>query len=308
MTKHAIAILSGGMDSTTLVYHLLNEGYEVDCLSFNYGQRHAIELEYAHDTARQLGLAHDIVDLTGLTHLISNSALTSQNKSSHPSLPAKEQAIPVPDGHYAEETMRDTVVPNRNMIMFSIAAGVAVNRKANTIAAGMHGGDHFIYPDCRPKFLYTLGTAILYGNEGFHNFFSGTIEDTKEELEAAGRLDMYEAAKAMGMTKTAKPLTTPFLDWTKAGIAYRALELGVPFHMTWSCYKGGSKHCGRCGTCVERLEAIDAACKRAVRDGLNVEVDISGLGYVINGSKVDQTEYEDKEYWKEAVAKEKANG
>jgi 7-cyano-7-deazaguanine synthase len=159
------------------------------------------------------------------------------------------------------------------MIRLSIACGIAVNRKANTIAAGMHSGDHFIYPDCRPKFIFSVGMAMLQGNEGFHNF------DLSDDVVIDGK-SFYSA----------KPITTPFLDKTKADIAYRALELGVPLHMTWSCYKGGENHCGRCGTCVERLEAVHEALMRRAND--------------IHGWKeVDLTVYDDTEFWKTQIKK-----
>jgi 7-cyano-7-deazaguanine synthase len=277
VSKYAIAIVSGGLDSTTLVYHLLAEGYEVDCLSFDYGQRHKKELEYAKRTAMQLGLVHDVVDLSGLTHLISNSALTSDQRKVPYMGDLSVPRIEVPDGHYAEDNMKLTVVPNRNMIMLSIAIGVAINRKATTVAAGMHAGDHFIYPDCRPDFIEAMRQAAWIGNEGFHNF-------EIEHLPYAGR--------------RTNAIIAPFIDKTKADIAYRALDLNVPLHMTWSCYKGGEKHCGRCGTCVERLEAIEEAA-----------VQFKGMSQAVF-SDVDQTEYEDTEYWRTAVreAKEKANG
>jgi 7-cyano-7-deazaguanine synthase len=153
------------------------------------------------------------------------------------------------------------------MIMISIAAGVAVNNKYRTIGIGVHAGDHFVYPDCRPRFISGMNMVIADGNDGFHGF------DTTEEM--VGVRGYYHT----------HAVVAPFLEKTKADIAYRALELGVPLHMTWSCYKGGDKHCGRCGTCVERLEAIDEAAKRR---GLLAK-------------HIDQTEYEDSEYWKTAV-------
>lgn len=254
----SIAIVSGGLDSITLVYDMLDKGYTPHMLSFNYGQRHNKELNFAALHAKKLDLRHDIVDLRGLTELISNSALTS-HASEH-------DQIAVPDGHYAEASMKLTVVPNRNMIMLSIAAGVAVNNKYRRIATGVHNGDHFIYPDCRPQFLNHTADAIAAGNEGFHN------------------LDF-------------DILYAPFLNLTKADIAARAIELRVDLSTTWSCYKGGMKHCGRCGTCVERLEAINEAQQRWMRalasDGVNV----------IAVTNKDTTEYEDTEYWKTAVQK-----
>lgn len=274
----SVAIVSGGLDSTTLVYDMLDKGYRPHLLSFNYGQRHKKELQFAGFTARNIGLKHDIVDLTGLTHLISNSALTSDHKHAE-----GNDIIEVPEGHYAEETMKATVVPNRNMIMLSIAAGLAVNNRYRTIGIGVHAGDHFVYPDCRPEFIFAAGQTILAGNKGFHNFFTGSIEDYREK---AGN-ELANAAIAMGIKQTALPIYAPFMERTKANIAYRALELGVPLHLTWSCYKGGENHCGRCGTCVERLEAIADAQQVAMENELN-------HGRLIE----DQTLYEDNEFWK----------
>lgn len=266
-----VAIVSGGLDSTTLVYHLLATGYTPHLISFNYGQRHKKELQFAAITAKNLGLRHDVVDLTGITHLISNSALTSQTGLTVRGMNFDGEKfidnIEVPDGHYAEETMKQTVVPNRNMIMLSIAAGIAVNNKYKFIATGVHAGDHFIYPDCRPEFIMNAAKAIWDGNDGFHNF-------------------QWTATPFIGV------INAPFINWSKADIAYRAIELGVPLHLTWSCYKGNDKHCGRCGTCVERLEAIDEATKR-----INIESQSYG--------PIDRTDYEDTEFWKQAVREAK---
>src|SRR5687767_162893 len=272
----SIAIVSGGLDSTTLVYDMLTRGYRPHLLSFDYGQRHKKELTFARVTAKHLGLRHDTVDLTGITHLISNSALTSA--TTVPATGNTFDIIEVPEGHYAEETMKLTVVPNRNMIMLSIAAGVAVNNGYRAIATGVHAGDHFVYPDCRPRFLNAAAAAIIAGNQGF-----GAIPEWIEGEPLEGDLTGFVLA--------------PYLFSSKADIAFRALQLGVPLHLTWSCYKGGDVHCGRCSTCVERLEAIDEAIRRTIS---NDNSDIYSE---------DQTEYEDTEYWKQAIReyKEKQN-
>lgn len=261
----SVAIVSGGLDSTTLVYEMLNQGYVPHLLSFDYGQRHKKELQYAAVTAKNLRLHHDIVDLTGITHLISNSALTT-NYTPPTTEPGNKPLIEVPDGHYAEETMKATVVPNRNMIMLSIAAGVAVNNSYRCIATGVHSGDHFIYPDCRPRFIRAANAAVVLGNQGF-----GGIPEQRENTYAT------------------QYIIAPFIDRSKADIALRALELDVPLHLTWSCYKGGEKHCGRCGTCVERLEAINEAQTYLLVEG------------VADPKYVDHTEYADTEFWKTAV-------
>jgi 7-cyano-7-deazaguanine synthase len=244
--SQVVVIMSGGLDSTTLLYDLLEGGYVPFALSFNYGQRHSKELQYAKNTCRKLGVEHRTLNLavSGLTELIATSALTGDT--------------PVPEGHYAEDNMKLTVVPNRNMIMLSMAAGVAVSRKAVAVAIGVHAGDHAVYPDCRPSFIEDAEYAIISGNEGF--------------------IDPDFV------------IMRPYVNKTKKWIAYRALELKVPLYETWSCYKGERWHCGKCGTCVERLEAIDHAQR-------SWEIRHPG-----EKAPIDATQYTDKEYWREAVA------
>jgi 7-cyano-7-deazaguanine synthase len=278
----SVAIVSGGLDSTTLVYDMLQRGLVPHMISFNYGQRHKKELEYAKYTARRLQLKHDVIDLSGLTPLISNSALTSGN-----------DIIDVPEGHYAEENMSATVVPNRNMIMVSIAAAIAVNEKADTIGIGVHAGDHFVYPDCRPPFISLMEQAILTANDGFHVLNPATMRTTPGYHIAGDRQVEYEtAARNLNMlvdsTEEIGTIYAPFLNKSKADIAERALLLDVPLHDTWSCYKGGEYHCGRCGTCVERLEAIDEAQARLSEKYIRYQED--------------ETVYADSEYWREAIA------
>jgi 7-cyano-7-deazaguanine synthase len=267
----SVAIFSGGLDSTTLVYEMLQQGLTPHLLSFDYGQRHSKELLFAEATAHKLGLRWDIVDLTGLTSLISNSALTSpkRDESKIVHLSGDDGGdgmgwIEVPEGHYAEDNMKLTVVPNRNMIMLSIAAGVMVNNSYKLLATGVHSGDHFVYPDCRPNFLTALNAAIVFGNEGF-----GAVPKLEESPQMAGLI------------------YAPFLMKSKADIAYEALNLSVPLEDTWSCYKGYQVHCGRCGTCVERLEAIYEAELR-----FNDVETSAGLTWH------DKTVYEDNTYWK----------
>ncbi len=210
MKKRIIVIFSGGMDSTTLVYDLINQGHKVQCLSFNYGQRHKKELEYAAKTCEKLNLKHFIIDLTNITSLISNSSLTGN--------------IEVPEGHYEDESMKKTVVPNRNMIMLSIAIGYAENLGYDCVAIANHAGDHAIYPDCRTEFINALNkTAIL----GTYN-----------------KIYIY----------------APYSNITKIDIAKKGLDLGINYDKeAWSCYKGLDEQCGVCGTCCERLEAIKLA-------------------------------------------------
>lgn len=206
--SHAITVLSGGMDSTVLAY-LANGLYErVDLVSIDYGQRHRTELDFAARTAERLGARHDIVDLSGVRTLLTGSALTDD--------------VEVPHGHYAADNMATTVVPNRNATLVSIAYMAAVARRADAVLVGVHAGDHFVYPDCRPDFVGQLGVALQTGNEG-----------------------------------VAQPvLKAPFVHNTKTDICRLGAALSVDWTLTWSCYEGGSVHCGRCGTCVERREAF----------------------------------------------------
>lgn len=234
MTSKAVVVLSGGLDSTTLLHHEIAQGWDCYAISFDYGQKHAKELSFATYQAGFTGNEHHIVDLD-FSYLFAESGS---------SLITGED---VPEGHYGEESMKKTVVPNRNMIMLSIAAGYAVSIGADKLATGVHAGDHFIYPDCRPQFIALTQEAIHTGNEGF--------------ISPSFHID------------------TPFIMHDKNWIAQRAFDLNVDIARTWSCYKGENLHCGRCGTCVERLEAIHST------------------------GKADPTPYEDDAFWKEALTR-----
>lgn len=207
----AIVVASGGMDSTVLAYDLKAQGHDLRLLSVDYGQRHGKELAYAHATAITLGVPWSLADLTGITSLLAGSSLTSDD-------------VPVPSGHYAAESMKATVVPNRNAILLNVAAGYAVSCGADFVATGVHAGDHFIYPDCRPAFIDSLNVMLGHATDGF-------------------AVDGFHVA-------------APYVNISKTEIAARGAALGVPFAETWSCYRGGELHCGTCGTCVERIEAI----------------------------------------------------
>ncbi|MFJ8043822.1 7-cyano-7-deazaguanine synthase QueC [Kitasatospora sp. NPDC096147] len=152
--RKTVVIASGGLDSTTVAYLLADQGSEVTLLSFDYGQRHRTELEYAGRIAQHLGAPHVIADLSGLSRLLTGSALT-------------DPTVPVPDGHYTAVTMRSTVVPNRNTIMLSVAVAAAISRNADAVAFGAHSGDHAIYPDCRPSFFDAFTAMTREGNDGF---------------------------------------------------------------------------------------------------------------------------------------------
>lgn len=208
--KKIVIIYSGGMDSYTLLHWALRmNAVEIFPISFNYGQKHAKELVYAEHVCKELGLEHKIIDLQCLTPLLSNSALTS----------AKE----IPEGHYAEESMKATVVPGRNLIMLSIAAGYAENINADIILYGAHAGDHDIYPDCRWEFVEALGATIIKGT------YSHPI------------------------------LLAPFMSMSKGEIAVMGRDFNLDYSQAWTCYNGREKACGKCGACVERLEAMAEA-------------------------------------------------
>jgi len=205
-----VLIYSGGIDSTVLLYDLLNSGHDVQALSVNYGQRHIKELDCAKSLCKQLNVEHHVADLTALNPLLSGSSLTSPH-------------VQVPEGHYEDESMKATVVPNRNMILLSIATGWAMSTGASSVSYAAHSGDRAIYPDCREEFADAMNSVM----------------------------------EIAGWDKVS--LNRPFSSLTKADIVKLGDELGVPFEQTWSCYKGGQVHCGVCGTCVERREAFQLA-------------------------------------------------
>ncbi len=202
-----ILILSGGMDSVTLLYHLKAKGHILKALTIDYGQRHRKEIQYAQTVCKELMVEHQVASLTGITHLLGGSSQTDPN-------------IPVPEGHYEEESMKLTVVPNRNMIMLSVAIGWAITEKADNVAYAAHAGDHAIYPDCRPEFADKIN-------------------------EIAQLADWHKVE-----------LIRPFIGMDKGDIAKRGQELGLDYTKTWTCYKGLEKHCGKCGACQERQEAF----------------------------------------------------
>lgn len=204
---------SGGLDSTVLLWKLLEAGYEVRCLSVMYGQRHRKELVAAADLCVLKGVEHKIADLNAITTLFAGSSQTSQN-------------IDVPEGHYEDRSMRLTVVPNRNMTLIALAGAWAISTKSQAVAYAAHAGDHAVYPDCRPIFAEQMADAL--------------------------KLCDYEPIKLL------RPFLIP-VPMSKADIVREGLQLGVPFAKTWSCYKGKEKHCGKCGTCVERREAFQLA-------------------------------------------------
>lgn len=206
--ERVVILLSGGMDSTTLLYDAISQKFEVYPLSFDYGQRHRKEIMAAEATCSKLDLPYEVVDVEILGKL-APSALTRHN-------------IEIPHEHYEDESMKQTVVPNRNMVLLSLATAYAIGIGANTVAYGAHGGDHAIYPDCRSSFIEAMAEAMS--------------------------LCDYRDIK----------LWTPYLHWYKTDILRRGIKLGVDYSLTWTCYEGKELACGKCGSCRERLEAFKA--------------------------------------------------
>ncbi|MFQ3789654.1 7-cyano-7-deazaguanine synthase QueC [Halomonas sp. A29] len=204
-----VVIYSGGMDSFTVLHRALREGREVHTLSFDYGQRHVRELEVATRVCRTLGVPHQVVDIRTIHGLIDNSALTDASRD-------------MPEGNYGEENLTATVVPNRNMVLLSLAIAKAVNIGAARVDYGAHGGDHVLYPDCRPEFVEAMN-----GVAGIANF---------EPVE----------------------IHAPYLRSSKAEILADGLAMGLDYADTWTCYRGEALACGRCGSCRERLAAFAA--------------------------------------------------
>ena len=209
--EKAVIIVSGGMDSITLLHYLENKNeYDLHALSFNYGQKHNRELECAKGECTKLQIPHTIIDIPFFgKNIANNSALTNKNRQ-------------IPYGHYTAENMKQTVVPFRNGVMLSLAIAYAENIKATTVFYGAHGGDHFIYPDCRPEF--------------------------EQAMSLAGQLGTFNKVK----------LRAPFneMGLDKTGIVSLGLKLNVPYENTWTCYEGKNKPCGKCGACNERAEAF----------------------------------------------------
>ena len=208
MKKDSIIILSGGMDSVTLLHY--RKDRIALAVSFDYGSNHnAREIECARKQCEMLGIGHLVIPLEFMGKYFKSSLLEGAEK--------------IPEGHYADDNMKSTVVPFRNGIMLSIACGLAESRGLLHVMMANHGGDHAIYPDCRPEFVASMSDAMRNGT--------------------------YEGVDILA----------EFTNITKSDIARLGKRLGVDYSLTYSCYKGGEKHCGKCGTCVERKEAMAQA-------------------------------------------------
>lgn len=202
----AILILSGGMDSTTLLYDLINQKYDVQAITFDYNQKHKKEINCAKYICKKLNIPHKIVDVSVLNE-VAPSSLTRGEWD-------------VPEGRYDEDTMKQTVIPNRNMVLLSLATSYAIGIRVTDLFYGAHAGDHAIYPDCRSAFVNAMTQAIHLCD--WHNV----------------------------------SLHAPYLNMTKGDIVKKGLLLGVDYAHTWTCYKGEKMACGKCGSCSERLEAF----------------------------------------------------
>lgn len=205
-----LVLLSGGMDSVTALYWACSEHEVVGAVSFDYGAKHNHrEIPLAAWHCGETGVPHEVIELDFVDRLFTSALLQSGGE--------------VPEGHYADENMKKTVVPFRNGIMLAIACGIAESRSAAGLVIAAHAGDHAIYPDCREPFMHGMAAAMREGTYA--------------------RIDLLR----------------PFIGLDKASIAKLGAALGVDYGKTWSCYKGGELHCGKCGTCVERMEAFSLA-------------------------------------------------
>ena len=203
--KNSVIIVSGGMDSITLLYDHKDE--IALGISFDYGSNHnAREIPFAKMHCERLGIKHITINLDFMHQYFKSSLL--------------DGAEAIPEGHYADDNMKSTVVPFRNGIMLSIAIGIAESNNLDQVFIANHGGDHTIYPDCRPEFINAIDAAAT----------AGTYNNVK--------------------------VVAPY---TKSDNARIGKKLGIDYTETWSCYKGGEVHCGKCGTCVERKEALAEA-------------------------------------------------
>ena len=219
INKKVVVIYSGGMDSFTVLNRALKDDKEVFALTFDYGQRHVKEIECASAVCKSLNVKHKVIDISAINQLLAGSSLTDD--------------IDIPEGHYEAESMKSTVVPNRNMILLSLAVGYAVSVGAEQVYYGAHSGDHAIYPDCRPEFVKKMNDVCQIAN--------------------------YEAVE----------IFSPYLEASKTDILTDGIKMGLDYSQTWTCYNGREKACGKCGACQERLEAFN---DNNVEDPLAYEV------------------------------------
>ena len=205
MEKDSLLVLSGGMDSVTMLYKYIDR--IALAVTFDYGSNHnAREAACAADICRRLGVEHLLIPLGFLGQYYKSALLSG--------------ADAIPDGSYAIDNIKLTVVPFRNGVMLAVACGLAESRGLKRVMLANHGGDHTVYPDCRPEFISAMSQAMETG------------------------------------TDTHVGIWAPFTSLTKGQIAAIGKELGIDYSLTYSCYKGGKVHCGTCATCIERREAL----------------------------------------------------
>lgn len=210
----AVIIFSGGLDSTVLCYKAVSDNFDVNAITILYGQRHSREVEGAKKTAGILGINHRVIDLSNINELLQGSALTDSNIG--------VPEVPETTEHY--ETLKSTIVPNRNAIFLSLAIGYSESIKANHIFFGAHHSDRGVYPDCRKEFV-----------------------------------EAFEIAERLANDNPELSISAPFVEMDKSEIVTLGKKLGVPFEHTWTCYVGGELHCGVCSACNERKRAFREA-------------------------------------------------
>lgn len=208
MKEKVVVIYSGGMDSFTLINKVIRQNFDVYALTFDYGQRHHKEIECAKSVCNLLKIHHTIVNITSIKQLMRGSSLTDD--------------IDIPEGSYDISNMHSTVVPNRNMVLLSMAVSHALSIGATKVFYGAHSGDHSIYPDCRPEFV--------------------------EKMNALTQICDYHPIQ----------ICSPYIYNTKSDILLDGFNMGLTYDKTWTCYKGGKKACGKCGSCIERLDAFNS--------------------------------------------------
>ena len=211
-----LVVYSGGLDSYTLLNKAMKKFDRIEAITFNYGQKHNKEIEYAKSNCVELNIKHEVVNLD-LENILAGSALVGD--------------IDIPEGNYDKEKMKQTIVPNRNMIMISVAASLVIKNDIEYLWYAAHSGDHEIYPDCRPEFIDKMAAVLEICD--YH----------KIKFEA------------------------PFQDLSKNEIVATGLSMGLDYSKTWTCYEGKEKPCGKCSACLERALSFEA---NNTEDPLNV--------------------------------------
>ena len=211
-----LVVYSGGLDSYTLLNKAMKNFDRIEAITFNYGQKHNKEIEYAKSNCVELNIKHEVVNLD-LENILAGSALVGD--------------IDIPEGNYDKEKMKQTIVPNRNMIMISVAASLVIKNDIEYLWYAAHSGDHEIYPDCRPEFIDKMAAVLEICD--YH----------KIKFEA------------------------PFQNLSKNEIVATGLSMGLDYSKTWTCYEGKEKPCGKCSACLERALSFEA---NNTEDPLNV--------------------------------------